>query len=308
MPTILFHSLLPQLSGNPHITFLSISYPYSCISISSSFLLNPSRNPIQNHPSNLLPVASTTNPESLVSSEPKSHSDAPIKGPTPPWMKGPLLLQPHEVLDLSNPNAKKSFNKREVERSDKALTEKESGVRGKKAMKKIVQNIEKFRKGQNSTDTLTGSAEVEFGDSLERLTEDGDFRTRGRMPWEKDERIVFRRTRKEKAVTAADLMLDKALLERLRSEAAKMRTWVKVKKAGVTQAVVDEIKRIWTRNELAMVKFYVPLCRNMDRAHEIVEVRLVNIVLYLCCRSEIIQSWFLGVRILVVFHVNLLSY
>ena len=51
-----------------------------------------------------------------------------------------------------------------------------------------------------------------------------------------------------------------------------MRTWIKVKKAGVTQDVVDQIKRTWRRNELAMIKFDIPLCRNMDRAREIVEV------------------------------------
>lgn len=192
-------------------------------------------------------------------------------------MKGPLLLQPHELLDLSNPNnAQKNFNKGEVEQSDDAFTRRESGVRGKKAMGKIVQNIEKLHKRQSSAGT-TEMGSLEFEGSLERLKEEGDLRTRGRMPWEKDERIVFRRRKKEKAVTAADLTLDKALLERLRSEAARIRTWVKVKKAGVTQDVVDEIKRIWKRNELAMVRFYVPLCRNMDRAQEIIEVRLVDI-------------------------------
>jgi RNA-binding protein YhbY len=70
------------------------------------------------------------------------------------------------------------------------------------------------------------------------------------------------------------LRLDQALLARLRGEAARMRQWVKVNKAGVTQGVVDEIRMFWRRNELAMLKFDVPLCRNMDRAREIVEVCL----------------------------------
>ncbi|XP_054788026.1 chloroplastic group IIA intron splicing facilitator CRS1, chloroplastic [Prosopis cineraria] len=281
MPAMIFLSLLPQLSGNPNIAFHSISFPYSFSNTSSFSPQNPPKNPIQNHPFNLFPIASTTNPNSPISSESKSHPDAPVKAPTPPWMKGPLLIQPHEVLNLSKPNANKRFNKSEVEQSDKALTAKESGVRGKKAMKKIVQSIEKLRKGQNySTDEQMDSAEAGIGDTLERLEKDGDSRTWSRMPWEKDERIEFRRTKKEKAVTTADLTLDKTLLRRLRSEAARMRTWVKVKKAGVTQAVVDEIKRIWTRSELAMVKFCVPLCRNMDRAQEIVELKTGGLVVW----------------------------
>ncbi|KAL9689417.1 hypothetical protein QQ045_009802 [Rhodiola kirilowii] len=56
---------------------------------------------------------------------------------------------------------------------------------------------------------------------------------------------------------------------RLRNEARRMRKWVKVKKAGVTLEVVAEIKLIWRNQELVMVKFDVPLCRNMPRACEI---------------------------------------
>ncbi|KAK4284201.1 hypothetical protein QN277_001065 [Acacia crassicarpa] len=281
MPAMIFLSLLPQLSTNPNITFYSISFPYSCSTSSSFSPQNPPKNPVRNHPFNLVPIASTANPNSPVSSESKSHPGAPIKAPTPPWMNGPLLLEPHEVVDLSKPNAKKRFNKSEVQQSDKALTAKESGVRGKKAMKKIVQSVEKLQKGQNySTDTQISPAEAEIGDTLKRLEKDGGFKTRGRMPWEKDERVEFRRTKKKKAVAMADLTLDQSLLRRLRSEAARMRTWVKVKKAGVTQDVVDEIKRIWTRSELAMIKFDIPLCRNMDRAQEIVEFKTGGLVIW----------------------------
>lgn len=105
--------------------------------------------------------------------------------------------------------------------------------------------------------------------------------SRRRMPWEKDDGVVLRRT-KQKTVTSAELNLDKMLLERLRGEASKMEKWVKVNKVGVTQDVVNKIQFIWERNELAMLKFDVPLSRNMDRAREIVEVGLVlfNSLLY----------------------------
>lgn len=127
-----------------------------------------------------------------------------------------------------------------------------------------------------------GSEKVEnFDGYLEKLEQNEEGRTRERMPWEKDEKIVILGMKKDKALTAADMTLDKVLLQRLRGEAATLRKWVKVKKAGVTQDVVDEIKRIWRRNELAMVKFDIPLSQNMDRAREIVEVRLVPTVVFI---------------------------
>lgn len=86
--------------------------------------------------------------------------------------------------------------------------------------------------------------------------------------------------KKEKVVSKAELSLDKELLERLRGEAAKMRTWVKVKKAGVTQSVVDEIRLTWRTSELAMIKFYMPLCRNMNRARDIVEMKTGGLVVW----------------------------
>ena len=312
-PMMFFLSLHPHLSPNTS----TCSYSYTHI---SSSLLQNNNNNYQHHPTSL----------SIPKDPNNSDSDASIikvKAPTPPWMKGPLLLQPHELLDLSKPN--KRLSKRHVEeseRADKALIGKE--VKGKKAMKRISKKVERLRKSHNSDETQMGSsAKVEnFGGYLEKSEEnddgvrskermpwenvflmgssakvenfdgylgkleenDDEVRSKRRMPWEKDESVVFLTMKKEKPVTAADLTLDKVLLKRLRSEAAKMRTWVKVKKAGVTQAVVDEIKRTWRKNELAMVKFDIPLCRNMDRAREIVEVRLLSLLLSLsvCLKRE----------------------
>ena len=97
--------------------------------------------------------------------------------------------------------------------------------------------------------------------------------------------VVFRRVKKEKMVTSAERMLLEEVLGRLRSEARKIKVWVKAKKAGLTQDVVDEIGRRWKRSELVMVKFVEPLCRNMDRAMEIVEVSLVFFT------SSVLTSW-----------------
>lgn len=191
--------------------------------------------------------------------------------PTAPWMRSPVVLEPHEIVNPSKPKTKKNF-----EKTDRPLTGKESGVRGKKAMKKIIQNIEKLQKDRLLNDAQkTGSEKFEFKECFatrvtDEVKERGGFG--GKVPWLKEETFVFRRMKKQKVVSKAETSLDKDFLERLRDEARKMRKWVKVKKAGVTDSVVFEIRLAWRRNELAMVKFDVPLCGNMDRAREILEV------------------------------------
>ncbi|RYQ92695.1 hypothetical protein Ahy_B09g098909 isoform B [Arachis hypogaea] len=313
------------LSLHPHLSLNSSTHSYSYTCISSSFN-NNNQNQHHHHHPNSIPIPKDPN---------NSHYDASsitikVKAPTPPWMKGPLLLQPHDVLDLSKPKnkrlSKRHMDKEEEESEcvDKALHGKE--VRGKKVMKRIARRIERLRRNRNSAETqLSSSAKEEsFGGYLEKLEEnvmvrskermpwernvsvmdssakdknfDGYFgkleengdddeeqvrRSKRRMPWEKDEKsVLFARLKKEKPVTAADLALDEVLLKRLRSEAAKMRIWVKVKKLGVTQDVVDEIKRTWRNNELAMLKFDIPLCKNMDRAREIVEMKTGGLVVW----------------------------
>ncbi|XP_057949834.1 chloroplastic group IIA intron splicing facilitator CRS1, chloroplastic isoform X2 [Malania oleifera] len=270
--------------------FLSRFYPfsYSCISISSS--LNPKKPPINikpnlsSKPPKSFPVHSTSttttvtttttkNLDFSVSSEPICSCDTAIKMPTAPWMKGPLILQPDEVLDLSKSRKRKSSGGSGSEKADRALTDKVSGVRGRKAMKKIVQSIAKLKEKHDCEQSQKSSGEFEFVYSLEG-------QTGGAMPWSRGEKIVFWRMKKEKVVTAAELTLDRMLLERLRGEARRMRKWLKVKKAGVTQSVVDQIRFAWKESELAMLKFYLPLCRNMDRAREIVEIKTGGLVVW----------------------------
>lgn len=196
-------------------------------------------------------------------------------------MKGPHVLQlQEEVLEPSKPKSKKPFESENDEKFDSVLTDKLVGRRGERAIKKIVQSIEKLGQHTKLDDTQKDSEELGIGDCFEGLGKAGDSRIGRKMPWERDERVVFWRVKKEKKVTIAELSLNKELLDRLRGEAGKMRQWVKVKKAGVTPAVVDVIRSIWKTNELAMVKFDIPLCRNMDRAEEILEVGLFIISIF----------------------------
>lgn len=250
------------------------------------------------------------NQDSGSSLNPIAHSSSGIKGPTAPWMRGPLLVEPNQVLDLPKSRKKKDANFEKTRNLNDALSGKVSGGRGKKAMKKIYQGIDKLQETQirectqERTDTKVkflfppGSLS-EWGDvsyeieeenpygkqdnveSLEGVKFDvlstesegrGSRKSGMKIPWDSEEKIVYRRMKMEKVLTAAELNLDAMLLERLRGEAAKIKKWVKVKKAGVTRAVVDQIHLVWKNNELAMLKFDLPLCRNMDRAREIVEV------------------------------------
>ncbi|CAC01859.1 putative protein [Arabidopsis thaliana] len=200
--------------------------------------------------------------------ENRGVSDAAIKVPTAPWMKGPLLLRPDEILDTKKRNKPRKVE----EKTFKALNRRESGVRGKKAMKKIVRNVEKLDEDSDSEETqMDDLSEFEYLGRIEEKVESKD-RFGGKMPWEREEeRFILRRMKKESVPTTAELILDEGLLNRLRREASKMRKWVNVRKAGVTELVVNKIKSMWKLNELAMVRFDVPLCRNMERAQEIIE-------------------------------------
>ncbi|KAB2004165.1 hypothetical protein ES319_D11G179700v1 [Gossypium barbadense] len=249
----------------------------SPIPFSSSFnsTQNPSKTQKGNHSFN-------KNSKFSVS---KTHRNGPIKMPTPPWMKGPLLLQPDEVL---KPTTKRSSNNNS-KAPEKALFGKESGVRGKKVMKKIIRDVEKLQGNGVLDDNQIGKfEEFEIGNWLEEIGSDGEVKKIDRkMPWvREEEKVVFRRMKKEKVLTQAEIILDNDLLERLRKKAMRMRKWVKVMKAGVTQAVVDEIRLVWRNNELVMLKFGVPLCRNMDRASEIVEMKTGGLVVW--CKKDVL--------------------
>ncbi|KAK9115425.1 hypothetical protein Syun_022222 [Stephania yunnanensis] len=218
---------------------------------------------------------------SLLSEDTHLSTNSAVKAPTPPWMQGPLILPCSEVLDLSRGRPKKGKSRGEdSERRNASLTEKVSGGRGRQAMRRIVESITKLQESRDFEETREELGEFELRVPLELIGEDENSKCEVRMPWMSHEKVVFRRMKKERVATAAELSLDEMVVKRLRNEARKMRTWVKGKKAGVTQVVVDEIKRTWRQNELAMVKFCFPLCRNMDRAREILELKTGGLVVW----------------------------
>lgn len=262
-------------------------------------------------------------PERLaLPSMPHSNSSALVKVPTAPWMKGPLLVERSQVLDLSSPRTKKVAAFSEVENTDKSLRKVGSG-RGKREMKKIFRGIEELQEKRSSEEVEGDKENVTFkfkfppgelwGDGSSGLDEEDVFSRKenklvdtkksmepfefdtsrrvveGRrkpvvsrkMPWDRDKKLIFRRVKEDRILTtAAELSLDKELLQSLRNEAARMTRWVKVKKAGVTQAVIDQVNLTWKDNELAMLKFDLPLSKNMERAREIVETKTGGMVVW----------------------------
>ncbi|CAH1437311.1 unnamed protein product [Lactuca virosa] len=241
--------------------------------------LNP-----QNHPDSLSVPIQTTPEIPDTNNEFKQNPPIPATK-TAPWMKGPLVLEPNQVIDYSKPKTRKKSSDNKNEKAEKLLTHKVRGGRGKHAMKKILYSIDILEEeNQELEDTQKNLAPIDFDLSLGKLDEDsdgGDKRLfRRKLPWERVERMVFRRTKRVKAVTAADITLNDELLERLRDEARRMRKWVNVKKAGVNEGVLEQIRLIWNTDELAMLKFDMPLCRNMDRAREIVEIKTGGLVIW----------------------------
>ncbi|KAH9620601.1 hypothetical protein KSS87_014597 [Heliosperma pusillum] len=280
MNAILFlsHPQLPFQSNQ-----FTLKNPKPLNSLSSNATSHFLQNPFFSSPNN----NGDEDNNSQENSEATIPDKSKIRMPTAPWMKGPLLVDSDEVIDLSKPKLKEKSHISDPNKSDKSLTEKVSGRMGKKAVKKIVRSIGQLHLDNDLVPTQKNwdDTQKNWGDLgggfLRGDVEENELGRKKRMPWEINEgKMVFRRGKKEKVVTAAELSLDKELLERLKGEAWKMRKWVKVKKLGVTQGVVDQVHSIWANNELVKLQFDLPLCRNLDRAREIVEIKTGGLVVW----------------------------
>lgn len=105
------------------------------------------------------------------------------------------------------------------------------------------------------------------------------------MPWAaaRDEglKVALRREKKPREPTRAETELEADELDRLRRLARGMGRWARAKKAGVTDEVVEEMRREWaTGEELAAVRIVEPLRRSMDRAREILEIKTGGLVVW----------------------------
>ncbi|RLN04188.1 chloroplastic group IIA intron splicing facilitator CRS1, chloroplastic [Panicum miliaceum] len=105
------------------------------------------------------------------------------------------------------------------------------------------------------------------------------------VPWAaaRDEglKVALRREKKVREPTRAETELAAGELDRLRRVARGMGRWARAKKAGVTDEVVEDLRREWARGEeLAAVRIVEPLRRNMDRAREILEIKTGGLVVW----------------------------
>ncbi|KAL3527032.1 hypothetical protein ACH5RR_011688 [Cinchona calisaya] len=305
----------PRLSNTLHFSSASSQIPKPILSSNPkppTANLTPTQSTANESKNEELSLSSSNK---LPSSKPTSV----VKAPTAPWMQGPLLVEPNQFLNLSkrrnNDKKGSTFGSRiEDPPADKALTGKMGAGRGKKEMKKIFQGIKRLQESCTNILEKThknpekikfkflpgelwgdgGSEEFDEGTQESNERSEFDFHLgeveegggggggKSKMPWDSGvgRLASWKMVKKEKVEPAAELNLDKELLDRLRDESSRMRTWVKVMKAGVTQAVVDQVHFIWKKNELAMLKFHLPLCRNMDRTREIVEMKTGGVVVW----------------------------
>ncbi|KAM0932415.1 putative RNA-binding, CRM domain, YhbY-like superfamily [Dioscorea sansibarensis] len=213
-----------------------------------------------------------------------------VKMPTAPWMQGPLLLHPEDVLTFSKD--RKTKIKRQHSRVDRSLTNKVQGGRSRVAMRNIVRSISKLgtlAPVEVDGDDERSDEDIEFSIPLEEVVGDGNGKVRKmKVPWGNVvEKVVYPKKKEECVLTTAKRILAKDVLQRLQEEAGKMDRWVKAKKAGLTEDVVNEIKRIWRKRELVKVKFRLPLSVNMVRAREIVEMKTGGLVVW-CKRDTLV--------------------
>lgn len=103
----------------------------------------------------------------------------------------------------------------------------------------------------------------------EELKESGDFGGSNRAPWKEDKR-------RRNNTALAEKMIPEHELQRLRNISLRMLERIKVKNAGITQALVDSIHEKWKIDEVVKLKFEEPHSLNMKRTHEILEVSIGN--------------------------------
>ncbi|KAJ6807958.1 CRM-domain containing factor CFM3, chloroplastic/mitochondrial [Iris pallida] len=106
------------------------------------------------------------------------------------------------------------------------------------------------------------------------------------LPWERggEQSGVLdgkgEKRRRMKAPTLAELTIEDEELRRLRRTGMTLRERITIPKAGVTQAILENIHDGWRRSELVRLKFHESLAQDMKTAHEIVERRTGGLVIW----------------------------
>uniref|UniRef100_A0A1J3G9V0 Chloroplastic group IIA intron splicing facilitator CRS1, chloroplastic n=1 Tax=Noccaea caerulescens TaxID=107243 RepID=A0A1J3G9V0_NOCCA len=117
----------------------------------------------------------------------------------------------------------------------------------------------------------------------------GDYGGSGevKFPWEKVSSKEKKElvdgvwtAKKESRYSLAEMTLPEAELNRLRNVMFRMKSKMRVKGAGVTQAVVDAIQEKWKSSEIVRLKIEGANALNMRRMHEILERKTGGLVIW----------------------------
>nr|CAB3482778.1 unnamed protein product [Digitaria exilis] len=225
-------------------------------------------------------------------------SPSPKPPPQPPWLHGPSTqthspspnpAAPPPRDEAAPPKPRHHSPKRAPARNKTAAKPLTAGVPGGRTRRAVLGIIRRVRSLELSDPPRPGSARgsndvdddgavpfrlpIEPREWGEEAVEKGKPRA---VPWAaaRDEglKVALRREKKVREPTRAEAELPADELDRLRRLARGMGKWARAKKAGVTDEVVEDLRREWARGEeLAAVRIVEPLRRNMDRAREILE-------------------------------------
>ncbi|CAO2163584.1 unnamed protein product [Urochloa humidicola] len=236
-------------------------------------------------------------------------SPSPKPPPPPPWLHGPSTqTSPSPVTSPAPAKAAPTSKPRrhnpqptpartaagKAKTTAKPLTAGVPGGRTRRAVLGIIRRVRSLElsdppspvPARRNNDDPAAAVPFHLPIELpEHVSESADKGRPRAVPWAaaRDEglKVALRREKKAREPTRAELELPAAELDRLRRLARGMGKWARAKKAGVTDEVVEDLRREWARGEeLAAVRIVEPLSRNMDRAREILEIKTGGLVVW----------------------------
>ncbi|KAM0936644.1 putative RNA-binding, CRM domain, CRM-domain containing factor CFM3, YhbY-like superfamily [Dioscorea sansibarensis] len=164
----------------------------------------------------------------------------------------------------------------------------DAGIGGSSTMNKIVDKLKEFGYIDDDIDSRSEKSQPELSPLAMRDDE-------VRFPWEKPsvEKDGERALRRKRSRTSlAELTLPEGELRRLRHLALRIKSKVRIKGKGVTNAVVDAIHEKWRTEEVVRLKCEGVVTYNMKKVHEDLERRTGGLVIW---RSGAAISLYRGV-------------
>lgn len=220
--------------------------------------------------------------------------------PTAPWMQEWSNVPAKE---FEKKNAGRNKAELDTKNDDMVQTRPFNAGRRISAMNRIVDRVRNLRYVLEAKKERDSNAEIDspdrkflpnnsIGSLLEKswgnmdsvVPEDGQEVANILLPWERgDEDAEEGEAVKEKRVrvpTLAELTIPDTELRRLRTLGIRLKERINVKKAGLTQNILDKIHDSWKTSELVRLKFDEPYLHNMKRAHQLAEDKTGGLVIW----------------------------